>query len=99
MMKNKRDILNKIVEESDPKDSIYYLRGFVAKVGAKNLKTEDMDLLVELYGPEIVAYDEYYAYYSIAASNESSLTMKWWTYAIGIMTFVMMVATVAMWLK
>jgi hypothetical protein len=79
---------------------------YITEIGLTKLSVKDMEYLIKEAGPKILTYFDYGQFYSIASSNasnvalhESNKTMKWWTIAIGSMTGVMTICTIALLFK
>lgn len=72
---------------------------YIQAKGLDNISTEDFNLLIKRYGSEILMMPGFNEYYSIVSSNESNRVMIKWTKAIGIMTVIVVLATVLMLLK
>lgn len=82
----------------EERDGLHYLElfDFIHTQGIDKISTKDMNRLVERYGRGVMSITSFTDYYSIISSNESGRIMKNWTIAIGVMTIVVMIATLIM---
>ncbi|RCW44209.1 hypothetical protein [Paenibacillus prosopidis] len=93
---DRKDHLDKLLLEE--RDGLHYVElfDFIKTQGIDKVTTKDMNRLVEKYGRGVMGINGFTDYYSIISSNESNKVMKDWTKAIGIMTIVVMLATLIM---
>lgn len=72
---------------------------YAYKRGLNNIKTYELDKILEKFNIEAARYVQFGDVYNIVSNRETSKIMQNWTIAIGVMTGAMMLLTILMYFK
>lgn len=94
--------LEEIVQAADPNRTgnldlalfHNYFDSYMDETGIDNVTKQDLDIIHQAWGFRITKVSDYLEIYKLKLAEDTNATMKCWTVAIGIMTFVIMVCTI-----
>lgn len=80
---------------SGPEDMTKYF----STVGINHVKKKDLDRIIDKFGLVVFKLNCFSEVYKVITENETSKTMRMWTYIIGVMTILYTIMTFIMLLK
>lgn len=70
-----------------------HIENYIDKKGLGKVKKKELDKIIERHGIRVLHFTNFSSVYEIISADDTNRTMKMWTQAMGIMTFMILIMT------